>query len=201
MELSIPAHNVNPQNVYFLDKKRNIIVEGDFIKILYSTESYEMTGIYIMINLVTIKNVYDKGGFDQNVFRCVPQVSDETAIPITKDDQCWVQITSRSTINAKRIISFNPASKDNLALIDKLCAIERDIIDRYISEYCPLKLATYSLRTQLASGSIKYHSENKEHPENRKQSSAFQERCILKISGIWETATNVGITMKFILVH
>jgi hypothetical protein len=27
------------------------------------------------------------------------------------------------------------------------------------------------------------------------------ERFILKISGVWETLTNVGITMKFILVR
>jgi len=59
-------------------------------------------------------------------------------------------------------------------------------------------LASYILKTQLLSGVIKYNSDNK----LARQSFAdiYKERCMLKISGVWETATNAGITMKFILL-
>jgi len=190
MELSIPVDNINPQNIYFVDKKRNIIVEGDFIKIVYSTDSYEMIGLYATIDFNIAKVISSTTTtFD-------PRISKKTHS--TDSEQNWTQIASRTpTVNTKRMITFDPFSKENNGLIEKLCSIEREIIERYISEYCPLKLATYSLRTQLMNGIIKYHSENKEI----ECGDEGKERCILKISGVWETATNVGITMKFILLR
>ena len=213
MELSIPVYDINAQNIYFVDKKRNIIVEGDFIKIVYSTDAYEMIGLYATI--------------DFNVTSTTTTMFDHRILK--KTDQSWTQIASRNpTLNTRRMITFDPFSKENNGLIENLCTIEREIIERYISEYCPSKLATYSLRIQLMSGVIKYHSENKEverGPElvNDSDNSArgcvlteristrretgdenkakIKERCILKISGVWETATNVGITMKFILLR
>ena len=51
MEVSIPLNKINIQNIYFTDKKKNIIVDGDFIKILYSTNIFEMNGLYILFEL------------------------------------------------------------------------------------------------------------------------------------------------------
>jgi len=151
---------------------------------------------------------------------------------------------------AKRTITFDPYSKTNAILINRLCEIEYEIIERYIATYCPTKIASYILKTQLISGAIKYHSitfdahtefesspshsiyeterssENGTIPErernalrisesvgigrfsgSRRETHEFRsenrsenEKCILKISGVWETTTNVGITMKFILL-
>jgi hypothetical protein len=198
MELSIPASNINTQNVYFVDKKKNIIVDGDFIKILYSTESFEMNGLYILVEFSTFKYMAN---------------------------QNWIQITTNRNampLIPKRTITFDPHLEENMALIERLCQIERDIVDRYIACFCNTKIASYILKTQLLSGAIKYHSEDKDmdsrtsSPKNSNVNAisftdnnylnvsipSFQrEKCILKISGVWETATNVGITMKFILLQ
>jgi hypothetical protein len=137
----------------------------------------------------------------------------------SNDDQAnWIQITSNRNNTTKRVILFNPMSLENIALINRLCQIEQNIIERYIRTYCPFKIASYILKTQLMNGTIKYHSENVHIGTNEPlhkwyKSASFdsilnanciintRERFILKISGVWETATNVGITMKFILVR
>ena len=299
MELSIPVNQINTQNVYFVDKKRNIIVEGDFIKIVYSTDSYEMIGLYTTIefNVQTYPQTYINMGYaDESSFPKKIQLRDNRIVPLTFEDrsgypdfivsshsalphsasshsalphsasshsasshsalpyiisppiisplsvskeffsECvtpelylqpnmnptpymldqsfqrgssdsldhsWTQIASRSSnVHVKRIITFDPFSQNNVRLIDRLCTVEREIIERYISEYCPLKTASYSLKNQLMSGTIKYHSENKEIEHTSGMTTHnIKEKCILKISGVWETTTNVGITMKFILLR
>ena len=315
MELSIPVNQINTQNVYFVDKKRNIIVEGDFIKIVYSTDSYEMIGLYTTIefnvptygvklyttditalsldvNIHTYPQTYMNMGYaDESTFPKKIQLRDNRIVPLTFEDrsgypdfiasshsalshsasshsasshsalshsalpyiisppiisplsvskeffsECvtpefylqpnmnptpymldqsfqrgssdsldhsWTQIASRSSnVHVKRIITFDPFSQNNVRLIDRLCTVEREIIERYISEYCPLKTASYSLKNQLMSGTIKYHSENKEIEHTSGMTTHnIKEKCILKISGVWETTTNVGITMKFILLR
>jgi hypothetical protein len=117
----------------------------------------------------------------------------------------WVKIVNKnSIITPKRNIILNILTKENAWVIEQLCRIETEIVDRYIASNCPLKTASYVLKNQLLSGSIKYHSENVvvELPlHSTCESSQVKEECILKISGIWETTTNVGITMKFILLQ
>jgi len=282
MEVSIAANEINTQNIYFADKKKNIIVDGDFIKILYSTEAFEMNGLFIFVELFTarsksdsecgdeeIRNRYIRreysadsllihgGSKMERIFRPVSFAdlssasddfsymggSDDSTERRNISDQNWIQITNNRNSNTaphKRIILFNPVSLENIALINRLCEIEQSIIERYIKTYCPFKTASYILKNQLMNGTIKYHSENV-HIRNREtrpqpQSAPFYplniqkcmfpakqimsvsgesagfdsfikngrpkiERFILKISGVWETATNVGITMKFILVR
>jgi hypothetical protein len=208
MEVSVPIHKVNTQNIYFADKRKNIIVDGDFVKILYSTESFEMNGLYILVELDALVS-----------------------------SQQWI-LQSTSQLMQKNSIIFSPVSIKNEMMVRRLCQIEQDIVKRYIASYCPSKTATYLLKTQLMGSSIKYHSENmiiRKYSDDsltkqcvlpsvslqglKNHSTALHirsgiadslnptrcaygiENCILKISGIWETATNVGITMKFILLH
>ena len=276
MEVSIPANEVNTQNIYFADKKKNIIVDGDFIKILYSTESFEMNGLYIFVELEqqyihsghyptlslplcprsgiarTPSRVAEQSNFAFSYLRrsdiapalhkssssdsfsfapgqmCLTpfHIADaqserckDTLQCSSNDDQAnWIQITSNRNNTTKRVILFNPMSLENIALINRLCQIEQNIIERYIRTYCPFKTTSYILKNQLMNGIIKYHSENvhigtKEQHHQWFKSASFdsimnmncpmkpKERFILKISGVWETATNVGITMKFILVR
>jgi hypothetical protein len=159
MEVSIPLNKINIQNIYFTDKKKNIIVDGYFIKILYSTNIFEMNGLYILFEL-------------------------------EKKEQSWTQIPNRT----RRMYSFNISSKENMDSIEQLCKIEHNIIKQYIINNCPSKTPSYILRNQLQSGCIKYHSEYKDAGK-----TSDKIKSVLKISGVWESNTNVGITMKFIL--
>ena len=237
MELSIPIDFINPTNVYFVEKKKNIIVEGDFVKVVYSTDSFEMNGVYIAIDFCTfqksacgIKSVPSSHRLWTEVnpeneceFRAISgrevEGDDTRRQNESSSDKSWIQIVNKVTQNrdfssqkraddtentkidisrnTKKIITFDPNSKDNKLLIEKLCKFEHDIIKRYIEENCPKKTATYILKNQLMTNTVKYHSENKEL--GKKTNNI--ERCILKVSGVWETATNVGITMKFTLVY
>ncbi len=184
MEISVPLNNVNTQNIYFSEKKKNVVVDGDFIKILYSTSGFEMNGLYILLGIETQKD------------------------PVSSN---WMQMPVRNTpLTSKRVITFDPYSETNLKLINKLCEIEHDIIERYILNKCKSKYPSYILKPNLLCGTIKYHSEHKEikprtiypvHKTGTWGDKHITERLILKISGIWETNTNVGITMKFILLQ
>ena len=255
MELSIPIDFINPTNVYFVEKKKNIIVEGDFVKVIYSTDSFEMNGVYIAIDFCTfpkgacvIKSVSSSHRLWTEVnpdsdcefeSQSIPKPPNNLKMHQTDteslSDKSWIQIINKTSQNrefadshgvrkfeierrdyssqkrtedtenakidtsrnTKKIIVFDPNSKENKVLIEKLCKFENDIIKRYIEENCPKKTATYILKNQLMTNTVKYHSENKEFVKK----SNNIERCILKVSGVWETATNVGITMKFTLVY
>ena len=283
MEVSIPLQKVNTQYIFFAEKRNNIIVDGDFVKIMYSTESFEMNGLYILVELDTAVSS-QQWNVRQSITPELEEVSDypvkqmRIASPayneyagslrlrsgivrtpergtsvgvrgITGDGLPSNVITAHYVVpegrtrppesvgfskrsvgetiedirrdnahnftgriqQTKHAIMMNPVSIENQTTIKTLCQIEQDIVKRYIASYCPSKTATYILRTQLMGSTIKYHSEN---VMIRRQSPAKQvyndyscnttnsvEKFILKISGLWETATNVGITMKFILLR
>ena len=48
MNISIDLQKVSLSNLFFLDKKSNIIMDGNFTKILYSNELFTMNGLYIL---------------------------------------------------------------------------------------------------------------------------------------------------------
>jgi len=108
----------------------------------------------------------------------------------TGDD--WIQIVGKTPAQ-KHVLHFNPRlhSKN----IDRLCQIEFDILNRYVELNPTHKQPVYILKNQLLSGAIKYYSEN----NNICEPTTAKKSVILKIAGLWETDTNMGITMKFIL--
>jgi len=233
MELSIPVKVVNPQYIFFAEKRKNVIVDGNFMKIIYSTAEFEMNGLHIHfeVDLSTKEQVFisptknwaqvlhkssphspaklpSSFSFDAPASH-LPKISDllpsgnshaksVNSIVSLENHQIPTLILRSGIVQTRRSIHFNLNSANNIDLIDRLCSIEKEIVDRYIACHCPSKLASYILKTQLLSGVIKYNSDNK----LARQSFAdiYKERCMLKISGVWETATNAGITMKFILL-
>jgi len=204
MELSIPVKVVNPQYIFFAEKRKNVIVDGNFMKIIYSTAEFEMNGLHIHfeVDLSPKEQVFisPTKNWAQVLYKSSPHfptkhpslVQSKSVLP------GWTFGGTEFTSETRRSIHFNLNSANNIDLIDRLCSIEKEIVDRYIACHCPSKLASYILKTQLLSGVIKYNSDNK----LARQSFAdiYKERCMLKISGVWETATNAGITMKFILL-
>jgi len=138
----------NKKNLYFCESiKNNIMNDGSFIRILYTTELITLNGIYILINLhdITSEKYYNK-------YKC----------------------TFNTIIN-----------KD---IIDKLKKIEEDILIKYKTSKTPL----YKIYDQFKLGYIKLFSDVKNI-----QNNIF----ILKISGIWETQYNYGLTYKFITTN
>ena len=149
MNLVKKIEQYNENNIFFCDPiKNNVMNEGQFIRILYSTDNIVLNGIYLFIQLNEV--VFDKY---YNKYKC----------------------------------SFNiNCHKD---LIDKIKIIEENILDKINIEN---KLAQSKIYEQLKSGHIKIFGDS-----ILKLNNSF----ILKISGIWETQFNYGLTYKFIKIN
>jgi Zn-dependent M16 (insulinase) family peptidase len=147
MNLVKSIEQYNDKNTFFCEPiKNNIMNEGNFIRILYSTQHFILNGIYLFINLqdITCEKFYSK-------YKC----------------------------------NFNISVHKEI--IDKLKQIEEQLLKKYNTN----KMASYKIYEQLKSGFIKIFTD----VGNRSQCS-----FILKISGIWETQYNYGLTYKFLKV-
>jgi len=136
-------------NLFFCEPiKNNVMNDGNFIRILYSTNKFTLNGIYL---LVTINDIICEKYYLK--YRCTFNVS------MHKD------------------------------MIDNIKVIEEDILKKY---EIVNKDAQFKIYEQLKNGNIKIFSD-----VTNKSSSSF----ILKISGIWETQLNYGLTYKFIKIN
>lgn len=92
----------------------------------------------------------------------------------------------------KTIIYFN----EKECCLDKIYKIEREFLQKYI-EYKTFNksdeklIPNYSIYNQCKSNSIKVFKDSTNYNENNID-------ILIKISGIWQTDNNVGITYKFI---
>ena len=147
MNLVKSFEQYNDKNVFFCEPiKNNIMSDGNFIRILYSTQNFILNGIYLLVNLhdITCEKFYNK-------YKC----------------------------------NFNILNHKDI--IDNLKKIEEELLKKYKTS----KIASYKIYEQMKTGFIKIFT----NVGNRSQCS-----FILKISGIWETQYNYGLTYKFLKV-
>ncbi len=74
----------------------------------------------------------------------------------------------------------------NRTVIDKMLLIEKNILQKVEIKD---KNAAYRIEDQLSGGNIKLFTDNLE--------KSLENQYIFKISGIWETETDYGVTYKF----
>jgi hypothetical protein len=138
----------NENGIFFCDPiKNNVMNEGIFIRILYSSYNLVMNGIYLLVPLndVTCEKYYSK-------YRC----------------------------------HFNVLTHKNI--IEHLRAIEEGLLKKYeLTDKTP----QFKIYDHLKIGNIKIFNDI---------GNNLKCTFILKISGIWETHTNYGLTYKFIKV-
>ena len=85
-------------------------------------------------------------------------------------------------------VKFDAYSSSNLNIVKFFSQLEQQLLDYYIQyQQRPFKKSNL-LNKQLFNGFIKINSSSKQFERSRK--------FIIKISGIWETKTEVGITYK-----
>jgi hypothetical protein len=146
MNLVKNMNQYDENNIFFCEPiKNNIMNDGTFIRILYSTHNILLNGIYLLIALndITCEKYYNK-------YRC----------------------------------NFNPSNHKDI--IDNIKIIEENILKKIDIKKTPqLKISE-----QLRNGNIKLFNMIEQ------QDSSF----IVKISGVWETQYNYGLTYKFIKV-
>ena len=147
MNLVKSINQYNEDNIYFCEPiKNNVMNEGKFIRILYSTHNLVLNGIYLLVHIndITCDKYYNK-------YKC----------------------------------NFN--TLHNKYIIDNIKTIEENILKKIEIKKIP-QLKIYE---QLRNGNIKLFN------EVNKSFCSF----ILKISGIWETQFNYGLTYKFIKIN
>jgi len=147
MNLVKSINQYNEDNIYFFEPiKNNVMNEGKFIRILYSTHNLVLNGIYLLVHIndITCDKYYNK-------YKC----------------------------------NFN--TLHNKDIIDNIKTIEENILRKIEIKKIP-QLKIYE---QLRNGNIKLFN------EVNKSFCSF----ILKISGIWETQFNYGLTYKFIKIN
>ena len=149
MNLVKKIDQYNEDNIFFCEPiKNNIMAEGNFIRILYSTFNFTLNGIYLFIQLndIILEKYFNK-------------------------NKC----------------SFN--TNTHKELIEKIKVIEENILKKIeINNKAP----QFKIYEQLINGNIKFFCDI-----NTKSNNSF----ILKISGIWETQTNYGLTYKFTKIN
>jgi len=138
----------NDNNIYFCDAiKNNIMIDGQFIRIIYSTENFILNGISILLDFkdISVCKYYNK-------FR----------------------------------VSFCP--NINNILMTKIIDIEHSILQKINIKN---KIPCFKVAEQIKNNNIKLFLDNEELDANKML-------FILKISGIWETDSQYGVTYKFI---
>jgi hypothetical protein len=139
----------NQDYVYFLEPiKNNIMDNGRFIRIIYSTSLFSLNGIYINLNInnISIEKYYNKY-------------------------KCLFDITQYSY------------------LIEKIRFFEEGLINKIgISG----KIPRFKIYEQFKNGNIKVFS--------NKSDINISNKFLLKVSGVWETTTEYGLTYKFLMI-
>lgn len=155
MNISLDINRINIGNLFFLDTKRNIIMDGNFTKVLYSNEYFTMNGIYVIFPIL-VSNI-------------------------------------EKNIN-KNIMKIHPYSVNNLSIIQDFAKLEVRILDYYKNTYRAKGKISNLLSRQLYSGSLKLYKEFNYHFEPNNAPKQY----IIKISGVWESNDEIGLTYKVI---
>jgi hypothetical protein len=176
-------HKVSLQNIFFQEKKNNIIIDGTFTKIVYSTHLFSTNGIYLFLPFI-----YAPMQKRTSTFRAEP--------------------LSKKKTN-KQYIDLDTTQPVNYNIIQCISDFE-DAILKYYKKTCQTeKSCSYTLRNQLTTGTINISLPDQESPSNdtihfgsfnslMTHEDDFEMKYILKISGIWENNHSIGITYKFI---
>ena len=154
MNLILQPSQFNPIYLYFLERKSNMIIDGLFSKLMYSTDSFITTGLYIDCLFQSIK----KTGISMIVF------------DIHKNSE----------------------------IIQQLCHIEKQVLQAYMQQFqLSNKTPIFDLENKLQTGTIRYYtSPTYNKSSTYKLSSAIN--YYIKVSGIWETDHQIGLTYKII---
>ena len=167
LSLAINIDKYNHHSIYFCDSIKNKVMnEGNFIRLLYSTEKFTLTGIYL---LLPFKEVYIEKYY--NKFKC--------SFNIYQHKQLVEKITEIENTLLKKFYNMHKNE-------DSTESNQNQNQNRYDDFN---KEPQYKIQDQLKKGTIKIFSDD--YPSIK--SSMF----ILKISGIWETDTQYGLTYKF----
>lgn len=145
-------------NIIFSDSKKNIIMDGNYIKIIYSDECISINGLFFHLQL---------------------------ALP--------------KPVSPAHNTKFNILEPVNNEMIYSIIKLESELLNYYLNFIQNTdKIMIYSLKDQFNRGSFTpiRVSNTLTNPNVNVQNTVDESIRVLKISGIWETPTTIGLTYK-----
>jgi hypothetical protein len=170
------------QNIFLLDNKRNIIMDGKFTKIVYSDNFFMTNGIFIRIPFLFDNFMADDAHIKQW----------DNGTKYT-ENHCRL----RAGQFLKCFLLFKPTDAYNEKKINDLIMLEHCILEFYKQIFKCNKKTTTILKSQLHNGCIKIYVDSEEYDILMKTKFPLKHGFTLKISGIWEDFGNIGLTYKF----
>jgi len=108
-----------------------------------------------------------------------------------------IRISGIDRLMNRNTMSFQLSSGNNQEIIKEISDFETSLIEYYKCEYNIQKSTNLMLTNQLSTCKIKLYKEF----SNVNKNNGFSPRIVLKISGIWETSDEIGVTYKFIEMY
>ena len=167
----LPISEVSPENIYLMDPKKNILMDGTFSKMIYVHSFFSMNGIYmdLPIHIQRIEN--------SNYF--------------TKSTGNYANVdtnTKNKTVPcSKKTVYFSVIKHNDLLL--HLESLEKQILEKYI----PLDSNVPKIYTILQTLKAGYFRVFRDSFSNTNTNT-----FLLKISGIWENAKGCGLSYKIV---
>jgi hypothetical protein len=170
--ITLPHDKIDTKNIYFLETKKNMIIDGIFTKMIYTHSFYTMNGLYFHLPDGIKTDFFNKleerpflngcglGNSFMNIYLDLKK----------KTHTSWC--TCIENIEKEILHDYSIFKRNNG-------------IDQFNSQ------PNFLLQKQLKHGFFKTY---KEHSFSTETSSSY----ILKMSGVWETQTEYGITYKII---
>lgn len=107
----------------------------------------------------------------------------------------YITLPICTTIYNNNKIKFDPTCNHNFKLINEFSTLENDILNKYI-KYKNININKKQiLLLQLQTGFMKVYTDVAEYNNTFLEYNSHK-RLVIKISGIWETSTECGITYK-----
>lgn len=189
--ISIDIDAFSIQNVSFLDISKNKVIHGTFSNLIYTNPNVTFNGLYLNIpscNATQLDNTADCN------FHMKRKVIER--IPFRSKADNWRNHDA---------ITLDDNSIDlaiSLIILHNLDTIELEIIEYYKIFFNIKKTPSYQLKSYFRDAGIKNNfaliSSYESIPTTANNFFISSENTIiLKISGIWETKTHVGINFKF----
>lgn len=138
--------------------------------------------------LDTKKNIIIDGIFTKMVY--LDDIVSLNAIYIVFPCKCYID----RTINRNNVM-FSLNTHENQEIIE----LEKSILNNYMKYYQISKKMNTSLASQITNGRTRLYKEGHDNTQLHENEDNIQ--IVLKISGVWETNDEIGITHKFVEMH
>lgn len=173
ININIDISQFSLMNVFFLDTKRNIIMDGNFTKIIYSNQYFSMNSIFLFfpIEILSVDTILNKRFIKYN--------------PSHSKNQGLIEYVSK--IESRILDYFKAYSNIN---VRNSTLLSKQLNSGSVKIYHEHDDHSYE------STSCKSRDFSRENPIDDVLASTFT----IKISGIWENYQEIGLTYK-ILEH